>query len=160
MAKVRTMKRGSRFEFDRPLDARQALADGRGGPWRYAGLGRIPSCSGDEFRFHVVWLREMDLNHRPPGYEPGTLPTALSRGLFLFTCSGSVSRMGAQYAYLIRESQSSYENIKVMKESARYAKIVEWSEEDQCFVGSSPEMLQNRVFDVVGHGNDPPRREF
>src|SRR3990172_4676182 len=61
MAKVRTMKRGSRFEFDRPLDARQALADGRGGPWRYAGLGRIPSCSGDEFRFHVVWLREMDL---------------------------------------------------------------------------------------------------
>ena len=25
-----------------------------------------------------------------------------------------------------------------MKESARYAKIVEWSEEDQCFVGSSP----------------------
>jgi predicted RNase H-like HicB family nuclease len=25
-----------------------------------------------------------------------------------------------------------------MKEAARYAKIVEWSEEDQCFVGSSP----------------------
>ena len=25
-----------------------------------------------------------------------------------------------------------------MKASARYAKIVEWSEEDQCFVGSSP----------------------
>ena len=28
-----------------------------------------------------------------------------------------------------------------MKESARYAKIVEWSEEDQCFVGSSPEAI-------------------
>ncbi len=25
-----------------------------------------------------------------------------------------------------------------MKESARYAKIVEWSEEDGCYVGSSP----------------------
>ncbi len=25
-----------------------------------------------------------------------------------------------------------------MKESARYVKIVEWSEEDQCYVGSSP----------------------
>ena len=28
-----------------------------------------------------------------------------------------------------------------MKESARYAKIVEWSEEDQCFVGSSPDLI-------------------
>jgi predicted RNase H-like HicB family nuclease len=25
-----------------------------------------------------------------------------------------------------------------MKESARYSKIVEWSDEDQCFVGSCP----------------------
>ena len=25
-----------------------------------------------------------------------------------------------------------------MKENARYVKIVEWSEEDQCFVGSCP----------------------
>ena len=25
-----------------------------------------------------------------------------------------------------------------MRESARYAKIVEWSDEDQCFVGSCP----------------------
>jgi predicted RNase H-like HicB family nuclease len=28
-----------------------------------------------------------------------------------------------------------------MTESARYAKIVEWSEEDQCFVGSSPGLI-------------------
>ncbi|MFM9969642.1 MAG: hypothetical protein ACKVQK_14730 [Burkholderiales bacterium] len=29
-----------------------------------------------------------------------------------------------------------------MKESARYAKIVEWSEEDRCFVGSSPGLIE------------------
>ncbi len=28
-----------------------------------------------------------------------------------------------------------------MKDSARYIKIVEWSEEDQCYVGSSPGLL-------------------
>lgn len=28
-----------------------------------------------------------------------------------------------------------------MKESDRYVKIVEWSEEDQCYVGSSPGLL-------------------
>ena len=28
-----------------------------------------------------------------------------------------------------------------MKESARYVKIVEWSEEDGCYVGSSPGLL-------------------
>jgi predicted RNase H-like HicB family nuclease len=28
-----------------------------------------------------------------------------------------------------------------MKDSARYLKIVEWSEEDQCYVGSSPGLL-------------------
>lgn len=28
-----------------------------------------------------------------------------------------------------------------MKDSARYAKIVEWSEEDQCYVGSSPGLV-------------------
>jgi predicted RNase H-like HicB family nuclease len=28
-----------------------------------------------------------------------------------------------------------------MKESARYRKIVEWSEEDQCFVGSAPDLF-------------------
>jgi hypothetical protein len=28
-----------------------------------------------------------------------------------------------------------------MKDSARYAKIVEWSESDQCYVGSSPGLM-------------------
>ncbi len=28
-----------------------------------------------------------------------------------------------------------------MKESARYVKIVEWSEEDNCYVGSSPGLV-------------------
>ena len=28
-----------------------------------------------------------------------------------------------------------------MKENARYVKIVEWSEEDQCYVGSSPGLI-------------------
>ena len=28
-----------------------------------------------------------------------------------------------------------------MKDSARYVKIVEWSEDDQCFVGSCPGLL-------------------
>jgi predicted RNase H-like HicB family nuclease len=36
-----------------------------------------------------------------------------------------------------------------VKDSAKYVKIVEWSEEDQCYVGSAPGL-------VVGgcHGND------
>jgi hypothetical protein len=28
-----------------------------------------------------------------------------------------------------------------MKDSARYVKIVEWSHEDQCYVGSSPGLI-------------------
>lgn len=28
-----------------------------------------------------------------------------------------------------------------MKDSAKYAKIVEWSEEDQCYVGSAPGLV-------------------
>lgn len=46
-----------------------------------------------------------------------------------------------------------------MKESARYAKIVEWSEEDQCYVGSSPGLVyggchgadEKAVFDELCH---------
>ena len=36
-----------------------------------------------------------------------------------------------------------------MKESARYAKIVEWSEEDQCYVGSAPGLIYGGC-----HGDD------
>ena len=36
-----------------------------------------------------------------------------------------------------------------MKESARYVKIVEWSEEDHCFVGSCPGLLYGGC-----HGED------
>ncbi len=39
-----------------------------------------------------------------------------------------------------------------MKESALYAKIVEWSEEDQCFVGSAPGLLYGGC-----HGSDEQR---
>ncbi len=31
--------------------------------------------------------------------------------------------------------------VEEMKESARYVKIVEWSEADQCYVGSSPGLI-------------------
>jgi predicted RNase H-like HicB family nuclease len=36
-----------------------------------------------------------------------------------------------------------------MKDSARYAKIVEWSDEDQCYVGSCPGLLLGGC-----HGDD------
>lgn len=36
-----------------------------------------------------------------------------------------------------------------MKDSARYAKVVEWSEEDQCYVGTSPGLILGGV-----HGPD------
>ena len=36
-----------------------------------------------------------------------------------------------------------------MKESARYVKIVEWSEEDSCYVGSSPGLVYGGC-----HGDD------
>jgi len=44
-----------------------------------------------------------------------------------------------------------------MKDSARYVKIVEWSDEDQCYVGSSPGLLlggchgddERKVFDEL-----------
>jgi predicted RNase H-like HicB family nuclease len=39
-----------------------------------------------------------------------------------------------------------------MKESARYVKIVEWSEEDQCFVGSCPGLFYGGC-----HGDDESR---
>ena len=45
-----------------------------------------------------------------------------------------------------------------MKDSARYVKIVEWSDEDQCYVGSAPGLIlggchgsdERRVFEELG----------
>lgn len=36
-----------------------------------------------------------------------------------------------------------------MKDSARYVKIVEWSDEDQCYIGTSPGLMHGGC-----HGND------
>lgn len=36
-----------------------------------------------------------------------------------------------------------------MKESARYAKLVEWSDEDNCFIGTAPGLLDGGC-----HGDD------
>jgi predicted RNase H-like HicB family nuclease len=36
-----------------------------------------------------------------------------------------------------------------MKESAKYVKIVEWSDEDQCFIGSCPGLIYGGC-----HGDD------
>ena len=36
-----------------------------------------------------------------------------------------------------------------MKDSARYVKIVEWSEEDRCFIGSAPGLIWGGC-----HGDD------
>ena len=36
-----------------------------------------------------------------------------------------------------------------MKDSARYAKIVEWSEEDQCYIGIAPGLIYGGC-----HGDD------
>ncbi|MCI0792989.1 MAG: hypothetical protein J4O03_05920 [Chloroflexi bacterium] len=46
-----------------------------------------------------------------------------------------------------------------MKDSARYVKIVEWSDEDQCYVGSAPGLIyggchgdnERGVFDELCH---------
>ena len=41
-----------------------------------------------------------------------------------------------------------------MKESAKYAKIVEWSEEDQCYVGSAPCLI------LAGRHGDDEKKVF
>jgi predicted HicB family RNase H-like nuclease len=41
---------------------------------------------------------------------------------------------------------------QIKEQAARYAKFVEWSDEDQCFVGRCPELMLGGV-----HGNDEAR---
>src|SRR5258708_2947720 len=41
---------------------------------------------------------------------------------------------------------------EIKAQAARYTKIVEWSEEDQCFIGHCPEMMVGGV-----HGKDEPK---
>ncbi len=38
---------------------------------------------------------------------------------------------------------------QIREQAARYAKFVEWSDEDQCFIGRCPELMLGGV-----HGND------
>ncbi|MFP3871197.1 MAG: hypothetical protein ACLFVT_10015 [Syntrophobacteria bacterium] len=37
-----------------------------------------------------------------------------------------------------------------MREADKYVKVVEWSDQDQCFIGSCPELFYGGC-----HGNDP-----
>ena len=41
------------------------------------------------------------------------------------------------------------EGVGIIRDSAKYAKIVEWSREDQCYVGSAPGLLLGGC-----HGDD------
>ena len=44
--------------------------------------------------------------------------------------------------YQVRAVRSiSYSGVEKMKDSAKYVKIVEWSEADQCYVGSVPSLI-------------------
>src|SRR5436309_15530836 len=70
------------------------------------------------------------------GPEPGMGGVASRRQESRFTPSGPPRRNGNQ-------------GVEVMTDSARYVKIVEWSEEDQCYVGSSPGLIYGGC-----HGDD------
>ena len=46
------------------------------------GKRKSPKTAVLSHSWGFVWLREKDLNQRPPGYEPDELPTALSRDMW------------------------------------------------------------------------------
>src|SRR6185436_17601260 len=41
------------------------------------------------------------------------------------------------------------QGVQIVKDSARYAKIVEWSDEDHCYIGSAPDLIYGGC-----HGDD------
>jgi predicted RNA binding protein YcfA (HicA-like mRNA interferase family)/predicted RNase H-like HicB family nuclease len=51
--------------------------------------------------------------------------------------------------YQVRAVAACNRGVKKMKDSAKYAKIVEWSDEDQCYVGSAPGLILGGC-----HGDD------
>lgn len=51
--------------------------------------------------------------------------------------------------FVNRGGKGSHRGVEEMKDSARYVKIVEWSEEDQCYVGSAPGLIYGGC-----HGSD------
>lgn len=71
-----------------------------------------------------VTVRETGV--RPPPMAPNARPTRSPGG-----------RAGRFSYYGIARK----EGVDEMKDSARYVKIVEWSEEDRCYVGSAPGLI-------------------
>jgi hypothetical protein len=51
--------------------------------------------------------------------------------------------------YQVKAVRLAIEESKKVKDSARYVKIVEWSDEDHCYVGSAPGLIYGGC-----HGND------
>ena len=41
--------------------------------------------------------------------------------------------------------------VKAVKDSALYVKIVEWSDEDQCFIGQCPGIIVRAVMEMMRH---------
>jgi predicted RNA binding protein YcfA (HicA-like mRNA interferase family)/predicted RNase H-like HicB family nuclease len=62
------------------------------------------------------------------------------------TISGKLGNDAKQYQ---PRRRARYRGAHQMKSSARYAKIVEWSEEDRCYVGSAPGLILGGC-----HGDD------
>src|ERR1700679_1418222 len=52
----------------------------------------------------------------------------------------------------VEKRETSMKRKQIKEQAARYAKFVEWSDEDQCFIGRCPEIMSGGV-----HGNDEAR---